>query len=288
LKRHSDKVGNPNPVQMALPPAEELSLDKLAGDWSIYQLKRGHRFSSDDMLTAWMGLVEVPDVPVQLDLGAGIGSVGLLSLYRRQETCRLVMLEAQEVSHALARKSVGHNGLQERVDLRLGDLRDYHSLLEPENYPLVTGSPPYFPVGTAVISPHPQRAACRMELRGSILDYAAAAAHSMTPDGAFVFCMAAEDPRSKQAIDQAGLHLHVRQHVLFRASKKPTITLFVARKKPSTTGVEQRAPLIIRDAQGVFTEAYQQVRRMLGFTPRDGSPSEKSRGEQHPPAPLPK
>ena len=88
-------MGGPmvQPQQMAVPGPDELSLDKLTGEWSIYQLKRGHRFSSDDLLTAWMATEVAPDAMLQLDLGAGIGSVGLLSLARRPANSRLVMVE---------------------------------------------------------------------------------------------------------------------------------------------------------------------------------------------------
>jgi hypothetical protein len=30
-----------------------ITLDILAGDWRIFQLRNGHRFSADDLLTAW-------------------------------------------------------------------------------------------------------------------------------------------------------------------------------------------------------------------------------------------
>ena len=33
---------------------EAVSLDRLAGEWRIHQLLAGHRFSVDDMATAWM------------------------------------------------------------------------------------------------------------------------------------------------------------------------------------------------------------------------------------------
>ena len=215
---------------MALPDSSEITLDRLTSEWKIHQLRRGHRFSSDDLLTAWMATEEVPAPANQLDLGAGIGTVGLSCLYRQPQTTRLVMVEAQEVSHELCKKTVAYNDLTDRVELRLGDMRDPKSVPEHNYFDLVTGSPPYIPVGKGVISPHPQRAACRIELRGSIIDYAKVAARAMTDAGTFVFCMAAADARSLQAIDDAGLHLHVRQDVLFRAGKAPTIALFVARK----------------------------------------------------------
>lgn len=250
---------------MSLPEASEITLDRLTPEWKIHQLKRGHRFSSDDLLTAWMATEEVPSPKHQLDLGAGIGTVGLSCLYRQPETTQLVMVEAQEVSHALAKKTVVYNGLESRVELRLGDMRDPSSVPEQNHFQLVTGSPPYIPVGKGVISPHPQRAACRIELRGSILDYAKVASRAMTEDGTFVFCMAAGDPRSVQAIEDAGLFLHVRQDVLFRAGRDPTIALFVARKEPRFNGLDVRDPFVIRDSEGVFTPNYQQFRRVMGL-----------------------
>ena len=140
-----------------------------------------------------------------------------------------------------------------------------NSVPEQDTYDLVTGSPPYIPVGKGVISPHPQRAACRIELRGSIIDYATVAARAMKPGGVFVFCMAAGDPRSKEAVDKAGLFLHQRQDVLFRAGRAPTIALFMAKRMPPANGVQHLSPFVIRDEQGVFTEQYSAFRRVMGL-----------------------
>ena len=58
-----------------------ITLDILAGDWRIFQLRAGHRFSADDLLTAWTAVRANPTARQVLDLGAGIGSVGLLALW---------------------------------------------------------------------------------------------------------------------------------------------------------------------------------------------------------------
>jgi len=60
---------------------EPITLDALTGRWSILQRKRGHRHSTDDVLTAWYALQHGPRVDATLDLGAGIGTVGLLTLH---------------------------------------------------------------------------------------------------------------------------------------------------------------------------------------------------------------
>jgi tRNA1(Val) A37 N6-methylase TrmN6 len=241
---------------------DEATFDRLAGEWRIWQLKRGHRFSADDMLTAWMAAELAPGTRSLLDLGAGIGSVGLMTLWRMPADARLVMVEAQEVSHRLARRTVDDNGLGDRVELRHGDLRDPASVPEADHYALVTGSPPYIPLGKGHVSPVPQRAACRMELRGSIADYAVTAARVMRPDGLFVCCFAAGDARGEPAIAEAGLHLRVRQDVVFRAGQPPMIVLFAATRAPGAC--DRRPPLQIRDAEGVWTEPYLDIRERMG------------------------
>ena len=61
-------------------PRHGETLDRLAGDWWIFQLERGHRYATDDLAVAWAGLRARPDARRVLELGAGTGSVGLLTL----------------------------------------------------------------------------------------------------------------------------------------------------------------------------------------------------------------
>lgn len=246
-----------------LEPRPEESLDRLCGDWHIYQLRRGHRFSTDDMLVARLAARLRPEAPRHLDLGAGTGSVGLLALWRRPSRGKLVMIEAQEVSHGLARRTVARNGLGDRVELRHGDLRDPAMLPASEHgsYQLVTGSPPYIPLGAGVVSPHPQRAACRMELRGDVFDYARTAALALAPDGVFCLVHSAVDPRPEQAIEAAGLQLLCRQDVYFRRNRAPTIALWAAAWSGSRADLD---PIVVREPDGQWTQEYLDIRQEMG------------------------
>ena len=239
-----------------------ITCDPLTRNWSIFQLKKGHRFSADDLFTADLALNLAPAATHCCDLGAGIGTVGLLVLNGLQNSSTLTMVEAQQISHQLALKTIAHNHLSSRVTALRGDLRDDSVFEDLGSFPLVTGSPPYIPVGAGVISPHPQRAACRMELRGSIADYALRAAQLLSDDGVFVVCFAGQDPRGEAAITDAGLHLKVRQDVIFRADLPPTITVLAAQK--SSCQADRRPPIVIRNAEGQFTEAYMAMRHRLG------------------------
>lgn len=236
------------------------TLDHLAGSWRIYQLKGGHRFSADDVLTAWTAVRARPDAARLLDLGSGIGSVGLLCLYRLPQAT-LIGVEVQELSWRLARKTAAYNGLDARVDFRRGDLRDATPLEGAGRFPLITGSPPYFPPGTATQSPHPQRAAARVELHGDVFDYCRRAAEHLEEEGRFVFVHAAGDPRPEQAINAAGLQLLRRQDVYFRRHLSPTVALFTCGWQGAP---ELAEPFVIRDEEGNWTDAYLQMRTEMG------------------------
>ena len=253
------------------PTPGETTLDRLAGTWKILQLRDGHRFSADDMLVAWLAARVAPEAQRLLDLGAGIGSVGLMTLWALEDRApsrnrTLTMLEAQTVSHDLSMASVSRNGLQARVTGFVGDLRA--PLPFEGSFDLITGSPPYFPLGTGKVSPHPQKAACRMELRGTIADYAMAA-RGVVGDGWFVACFPARDPRGERAFAPAGLTVHTTCDVTFREGMGPMIRLYAVRALPGPT--INLPGLTIRQADGRWTPDYLRVRAEMG-SPMDPLP----------------
>lgn len=242
------------------------TLDKLIGTWRVWQLRRGHRFSTDDLVTAWRASLALPGAKRLLDLGCGIGSVGLSTLNHVGEDATLVGVEAQEVSVGLVRRTVETNGLQHRVRIVHGDLRD--PAVVEGRFDLVTGSPPYVPVGTGVISENPQRAGARIELRGSVYDYCEAAARWMAPGGRFAFVMAAADPRTEDAPVKAGLTVVERFEYVFGRSRRPHIaTLVCARASEVPPGfARSTGRLVIRGEDGEWTEEYQAFRKVMGVT----------------------
>ena len=136
-------------------PTDDESLEQLTGDFWVFQLKKGHRFSTDDVVTAWTAGLARPDAKRLADIGAGVGSVGLMTLHFMDAPTTSVFIEAQEISHQLCRKTIEYNGLEAMVDLRHGDFRESWPESELGSFDLVTGSPPYTPVDKGVTSPHP-------------------------------------------------------------------------------------------------------------------------------------
>ena len=207
-----------------------------------------------------------------LDLGSGIGSVGMIAAWRLPGA-RFVTVEAQEESVRLARKSAAYNGLTGRYEIRQGDFRQPGALAPDEQFDLVLASPPYFPVGTGAEADHPQKVACRFELRGDMVDYLRAGAAHLRAGGLFA-CVYPEErrPHLDAAALAAGLVVIRRRPVIFRDGEPPLVGLFGimrARDLPDHRRAETwvEPPLVIRTAAGAVHPEYGAIKMAIGFPP---------------------
>ena len=252
----------------ALAPRAGEDLCWLAGDWRILQRVDGHRWSLDDLVTAWFAADTVADTPPRrhADIGCGIGSVLLLVAWRFPEA-RAVGVEAQEVSLELARRSVAGNEASDRCEVRHGDLRDPSVFAADEPFDLVTGTPPYLPPGTGRESLHVQRGPCRIEHRGGIEDYCVAAARLLAPDGWFVTCAGGtQSRRVHDAARDAGLRVVRSRDVIPRAGKAPLLGVYALQRAAAAGDASAvEPPLVVRDAAGRWTEEFRALRRSLGM-----------------------
>lgn len=251
------------------------TLDAISGYFRLFQLEDGHRFSTDDVLVAWYGTSWCPSVRTVLDLGSGIGTVGMIAAWRLPGA-RFVTVEAQEESVRLARKSVRWNRLEDRYEIRLGDFRGPGVIRAEEKFDLVLGSPPYFPQGSGVEGDHPQKIACRFEMRGNIADYCATAARHLAPGGIFgcVFPVMPDEQhdRVKAGARDAGLVIVRWRPVALREEERPLLGLFGmmrAADLPEAFRKEtwQEPALIIRRSDGSIHPEYAAVKLSFGFPP---------------------
>ncbi|MEM6957056.1 MAG: methyltransferase [Myxococcota bacterium] len=247
----------------ARPPQDDpLTDDPLTDRVQLLQRRRGHRYSLDDVITAREGLRAVPTPRRYLDLGCGIGSV-LLMVWDRAEPhpVECAAIEAQAISAGLARRNIERAGAH--VRFVEGDLRD-EAARERLGGPfeLITGTPPYAPPGTATPSPDSQRAYARIEYRGGIEAYAAAAAARLAPDGRFVVCASCAEDRAHAAAGAAGLAIVRTLRVVPRAGRD---VLFFVWTMARGANQRARAEFIARDEGGERTADYVALRRFFGL-----------------------
>jgi len=250
------------------------TLDAISGHFRLFQLRDGHRFSTDDILTAWYGTTWCPSAGTALDLGSGIGTVGMICAWR-MPGAKFVTVEAQSESIALAKKSARYNGLTDRYEIREGDFRDAGILRDDEKFDLITGSPPYFPQGAGIESEHSQKLACRFELRGNVTDYCATAAKHLAPGGFFA-CVFPVEPAQLARIETgakaAGLVIVRKRPVIFREGEPPLIGLFGMMRADDLPEwfrekTWEEPPLIIRARDGQIHPEYSAVKLAIGFPP---------------------
>lgn len=77
-----------------------------------------------------------------LDLGTGTGILPIL-LEAKNEGLRYAGLEIQEESADMARRSVAYNGLQEKIEIVTGDIKEAAGIFGAASFEVITTNPPY-------------------------------------------------------------------------------------------------------------------------------------------------
>jgi len=198
-----------------------------------------------------------------LDLGCGIGSVLLFVAWRFPEA-KLLGIEAQDVSAGLATRSLAWNGIDARAEIQVRDFRDPGGA--ECTFDLVTGTPPYFPIGAGPESGRVQRGPCRFEHRGGIEAYCAAAAPRMAPGAPFVACQAwNQRERVEPAARAAGLRLVRWREIVPRTGKEPLLCIFAMRHADTAEPLVVEPPLVVRDEHGRRTADFRGIRAIMGM-----------------------
>ena len=251
--------------QIALvdPELGPLTDDLLTRDVRVFQRKKRHRFSSDDVVTAYVAHGTRPQARRILDLGCGLGSVLLLLAWKLPQAS-FCGVEAQAQSFELLRRNVARSGFVERVTVAHGDLRD-RALLETfgGSFELITGTPPYFPPPAALEAEDEQRAYARIEYRGGIEAYIDAGSRLLSEHGALVLCGDARAlQRTTSAAERAGLAVRERCDVLPRAGREPLFSVWTLGRHATSSTV---SVITLRSADGEPTLDALRLREFCGF-----------------------
>jgi tRNA1Val (adenine37-N6)-methyltransferase len=245
-------------------PREDLCY--LAGDWRILQRLDGHRWSLDDLLTAWLAQRHVSSCRRFADMGCGVGSVLLLHAWR-YPLATGVGVEAQARSVGLCRRSVELNGVSGRVRVVQGDLREVLVRERIGSFDLVTGTPPYFGARSHTRSDAVQKGPCRFEDRGGVVDYVAAVGRVLAPEGRAAICFAhAQWEAALIACAAAGLRVVDGLAVVPRAGRAPLIGVVALHRGPGDHASPR--PLVVRDGEGAFTPEMREIRAAFGIPTR--------------------
>src|SRR5258708_26593439 len=158
----------------------ELNEDALLGGRvRVLQPRRGYRVAVDALLLA--AAIDAAAGQHILDLGAGVGAVGLC-LAARVRGCSVVGVEVQPVLAGLAERNATLNGMSERVRTII------HDLAQPlpsdlGKFDHVATNPPYLAAAVADPSPDPSKALATVQSSADLARWLAVATAAPKPAG---------------------------------------------------------------------------------------------------------
>lgn len=150
--------------------------------YRIIQKKKGFCFGMDAVLLS--GFARVKEGEVAVDLGTGTGIIPIL-LEAKTEGKHFTGLEIQEEVAEMASRSVAMNGLQDRVAIVRGDIKEASQLFGKASFDVVTSNPPYMNDQHGLKNPQEMKAISRHEVLCTLDDVCREAAALLKPGGRF-------------------------------------------------------------------------------------------------------
>lgn len=218
--------------------------------FQIIQNERLFCFGMDAVLLS--GFAQVKEGGRALDLGTGTGIIPIL-LAAKTKGEYFAGLEISALSADMARRSVLHNGLEKRIEIIQGDIKEAGELFAPASFDTVTSNPPYMIGQHGLTNPDIEKAAARHEIFCTLEDVVRAAAKLVRPGGKFYMVhrpfRLAEIIRT---LSEYKLEPKRMRLVYPYVDREPNMVLIEAMRggKPRMT-VEK--PLIVYEKQGVYT-----------------------------------
>jgi tRNA1Val (adenine37-N6)-methyltransferase len=138
-------------------PKEDETVDSLScGSLSIFQKRKGYRYSLDSYLLA--AFVEEEAGTDILDIGSGSGVVSIL--LASIKGLKVTGVEIQESLAEMSVRSVKMAGLSDKIQIKCCDIKNYSG----SKVDVILTNPPFRPVDTGRINPGREKAIARHEL----------------------------------------------------------------------------------------------------------------------------
>ncbi len=188
-----------------------------------------------------------------LDLGTGTGIIPIL-MEAKTSAKNLVGLEIQPDSADMARRSVRLNGLEKKIEIITGDIKEAESLFGAASFDVVTSNPPYMTEHHGITNPEAPKAIARHELLCSLEDVISQSSRLLKPGGNFFMVH-----RPFRLVD---IFVLLREYKLEPkrmklvypfADKEPNMVLIEA-NRGGRDRMRVEKPLIVYKEPGVYTE----------------------------------
>jgi len=188
-----------------------------------------------------------------LDLGTGTGIIPIL-LTAKTAGERFVGLEIQDESADMARRSVAHNHLEQRVEIVKGDIKEASSIFGAASFDVITTNPPYMIGQHGIANALDTKAIARHEVLCTLDDVLRESAKILRPGGRFY--MVHRPFRLAEILSnmvQVGIEPKRMRMVHPFIDKEPNMVLLEGKRGGNSRMTVER-PLIVYKEQGVYSE----------------------------------
>ena len=193
-----------------------------------------------------------------LDLGTGTGIIPIL-LSAKTQGERFVGLEIQEESADMATRSVLHNGLEEKIKIVNGDIKEAVEIFGPASFDVITTNPPYMIGQHGIANASDAKTIARHEVLCTLDDILRQSAKILRPGGRFYMV---HRPFRLAEIFSKMVELKIEPKRMRMVhpfiDKEPNMVLIEGlRGGKSRMTVEK--PLIVYKEQGVYTDEIYEI-----------------------------
>lgn len=219
--------------------------------YRIIQDRNRFCFGMDAVLLS--GFAYVNSGEKALDLGTGTGIIPIL-LEAKTRGEHFTGLEIQEDSADMARRSVALNGLQEKIDIVTGDIKDASAIFGASSFDVVTTNPPYMIGQHGLQNADEAKAIARHEILCTLEDVVRESARLLKPQGHFF--MVHRPFRLAEIIcvmHDHGLEPKRMKFVHPFVDREPNMVL-VEGVRGGRSRMTVEKPLIVYRQQGVYTD----------------------------------
>lgn len=227
--------------------------------YQIIQRTDGFCFGMDAVLLS--GFATVKRGERALDLGTGTGIIPIL-LEAKTEGKEFFALEIQKEVADMAKRSVELNGLEDKIHIIEGDIREASQIFGPASFDVVTSNPPYMNDAHGLKNPDLPKAISRHEVLCTLEDVAREASRLLKTGGRFY--MVHRPHRLVEIISRlSSCRLEVKRMKMVHpfADREANMVLLEA-VKGGGAFLKMEAPVIVFKEPGVYAD---EIRDVYGY-----------------------
>jgi len=226
-----------------------------AGLVSIYQTKKGFRFTLDSLLLADFCRIKSRDRV--LEPGAGTGIISIV-LAKKFPSARFVADEIEPQLCNLLRRNVERNGLLDAITTIERDLRYLRRSMAPETFDAIVANPPYVKQGTGKISPSSERQSARHDQAAPLTAWLNLQCLLKNKGRYFLVFPASRAAELLSLLRENNLEPK-RLRSVHPFADKPASLLLIESVKRAGIGLEIMPPLIVHEADGRYADEMREI-----------------------------